>query len=170
MTIEFKRLTAVDKSELIDLMNNPSVKRHIPLATGCFGENECKEFVAAKERMWEENGYGPWAFVVDGRFAGWGGLQPENGEADLCLVLHPDYWGLGKTFYNEIIRRAFGESGFEAVTVLLPTTRKNIKGLLRLGFRNDGQLKVAGEVFSRYRLVKAVMKATRRDGRNRECH
>ena len=142
MTTEFKRLTEVDSSEIIELMNNPLVRRHMPLATSCFGESDCEEFIA------------PWAFVVDGQFVGWGGLQRENGEADLGLVLHPDHWGLGKTLYSEIIRRAFGEMGFEAVTVLLPPTRKNIKGLLRLGFRKNGQLEVADKTFLRYRLEK----------------
>ncbi len=154
MATEFKRLTEVDKSEIIELMNNPLVRRHMPLANRCFGENDCEEFIAAKERMWEEEGYGPWAFVVDGQFVGWGGLQPENGEADLGLVLHPDHWGLGKTLYIEIIRRAFEEMGFESVTVLLPPTSKRIKGLLRLGFRKNGQLEVADKIFLRYRLEK----------------
>jgi hypothetical protein len=44
---------------------------------------------------WEE-WHGPWAFIVDGKFAGWGGLQPEEGDADLELVLHPDYWATEK--------------------------------------------------------------------------
>lgn len=154
MTTELKRLTEVDSSEIIELMNNPLVRRHMPLATSCFGESDCEEFIAAKERLWKEDGYGPWAFVVDGQFVGWGGLQRENGEADLGLVLHPDHWGLGKILYSEIIRRAFGEMGFEAVTVLLPPTRKNIKGLLRLGFRKNGQLEVADKTFLRYRLEK----------------
>lgn len=35
-------------------------------------------------------------FFVDGQFAGWGGLQQEDGDADLALVLHPDYWGLAE--------------------------------------------------------------------------
>ncbi|MEZ5566632.1 MAG: GNAT family N-acetyltransferase [Gammaproteobacteria bacterium] len=152
MATEFKRLTDVDKAEIIDLMNHPSVRRHMPLVTGRFGESECGAFISAKQRLWEEHGYGPWAFVVDGQFVGWGGLQPENGEADVALVLHPDHWGLGRMLYREIIDRAFGEMGLVAVTALLPATRKRVKGLLRLGFQEDGQLVVGGEQFIRYRL------------------
>ena len=48
--------------------------------------------------MWDEHGYGPWAFIINGEFAGWGGLQPEQGEADFALVLHPDFWGWEKGF------------------------------------------------------------------------
>jgi hypothetical protein len=51
-------------------MNDPAVRRHLPLARGEFGASECKSFVAVKERMWEVGGFGPWAFVLDGEFIG----------------------------------------------------------------------------------------------------
>jgi RimJ/RimL family protein N-acetyltransferase len=156
MNLEFKRLTEIDKSEIIELMNNPLVRRHMPLTSDDFDDRDCDEFIAAKEKLWTDHGYGPWAFIVDGHFVGWGGLQPENGEADLGLVLHPKSWGIGKVLYDEILERAFGEMGFESVTVLLPPTRKLIKGLLQLGFKADGALEVGGERFTRYRLEKQV--------------
>ena len=152
MGIVFKRLSEVDRSDIIGLMNDPLVRRHMPLAKGDFGPAECEEFVAAKERLWEEHGYGPWAFVLDGEFVGWGGLQPEGGEVDLGLVLHPKQWGLGKTLYREIISLAFGKLGFKSVTVLLPPSRTRVSGILLLGFTPDGEVEVAGERFIRYRL------------------
>ena len=156
--IEFNRLTEIDKSEIIELMNNLLVRRQMPLLKGVFGDKDCDEFIAAKERLWIDNGYGPWAFVVNGQFVGWGGLQPEHGEADLGMVLHPKYWGIGKTLYGEIIDRAFGEMGFETITVLLPPTRKRMKGLLRLGFKREGELMIGEERFIRYRLDKREAK------------
>lgn len=150
--IEFKRLTEVDNSDIIELMNNHLVRRQMPLLVDDFSESVCNNFIAAKEQLWNDYGYGPWAFIVDGQFAGWGGLQPENGEADLGLVLHPNYWGIGKLLYNEIISRAFGEMGLKSVTVLFPPTRTRIKGLLRLGFREDSELEIGNERFIRYRL------------------
>ena len=154
MNIEFKRLTEVDASEIIELMNNPLVRRRMPLTTDNFDESDCDGFIAAKEQLWAAHSYGPWAFVVDGQFVGWGGLQPEKGDADLALVLHPNHWGKGKALYDEIIDRTFGEMGFESVTVLLPPSRKRVKGLLRLGFKADGELEIGEERFIRYRLNK----------------
>lgn len=154
MNIEFRRLTEIETSEIIELMNHPLVRRQMPLINDNFDESDCDAFIAAKERLWAEYGYGPWAFVIDGQFVGWGGLQPENGEVDLGLVLHPNHWGVGKALYDEIIDRAFGEMGFETVTVLFPPTRMRIKGLLRLGFKEDGELEIGGERFIRYRLEK----------------
>ena len=152
MRLEFKRMSEVDNAEYIALNLNPLVRRQMPLTGGSFGEKECQEWVASKEKQWDEHGYGPWAFIIDGKFAGWGGLQYENGDADLGLVLHPDYWGTGKVIYEEIIKRAFGEMKLESVTILLPPSRIRIKGILRLGFREDGEVEIEGERFIRYRL------------------
>jgi len=152
MNLEFKRLTEVDKSAIIALMNHPLVRREMPLTSEHFSEADCDHFIGSKEWLWAKFGYGPWAFVIDDQFAGWGGLQSENGDADLAVVLHPNYWGTGKAIYDEIIQRAFGEMGFESVTVLFPPTRMRVRGLLRLGFQVDGELEIEGERFIRYRL------------------
>ena len=125
----------------------------MPLLTDDFNESACDTFITAKEELWAKYGFGPWAFFVNDQFAGWGGVQPEHGEADMALVLHPGYWGIGKVLYNEIISRAFGEMGFRSVTVLFPTSRTRIKGLLRLGFKEDGELEVGNERYIRYRKV-----------------
>jgi [ribosomal protein S5]-alanine N-acetyltransferase len=152
MTIEFKRLSEVNKSDIIELMNNHLVRRQMPLLTDHFDESACDRFIAAKESLWIDHGYGPWAFVVDDQFAGWGGLQPENGEADLALVLHPNYWGLGKVLYAQIIDKAFNEIGLKSITVLFPPSRTRIKGLLRLGFKEEGEVEVGNKRFIRFRL------------------
>lgn len=154
MTLELRRLTDASTADLIELMNHPLVRRQMPLTQDNFSEHDALNFVAGKERLWAEHGYGPWAFFIDGRFAGWGGLQPEAGDADLGLVLHPDFWGSGKAIYDEIVRRAFAEMGFDSVTVLLPPSRTRVRGLARLGFTEDGELELAGERFLRYRLLK----------------
>lgn len=154
MNIEFKRLSEVDKSYIIDLMNNSLVRRQMPLLKRDFSEIDCEKFVISKEKMWEEDGYGPWAFVIDNQFAGWGGVQPDNGEADLALVLHPKFWGIGKVLYKKIIRKAFDELGLNSVQVLFPPSRTRIQGLLKLGFNKEGEIKVGNEQFIRYRLNK----------------
>ena len=162
--IRFARFDEVDRSEMIALMNHPLVRRHMPLMKGEFSDSDCKKFVASKERLWACHGYGPWAFFVDGKFAGWGGLQPENGEVDMALVLHPDYWGIGGVMFKRILHRAFAEMKLKTVTVLLPASRKRVGGLLRLGFYEDGELNVMGGKFIRYRLNSDGSGATR------SCH
>ena len=84
-----------------------------------------------EKKQQQDHGYGPWAFLVDNKFAGWGGLQYENGDADLALVLHPQYWGFSKKIFNEIIRRAFNEMWMESITILFPPLQEiNLKGFI----------------------------------------
>ncbi|MEO1088486.1 MAG: GNAT family N-acetyltransferase, partial [Acidobacteriota bacterium] len=113
MHLEFRRLREINRADIVALHKNPQVRRQMPLSDDDFDEAACEQWVAGKEEQWEKYGYGPWAFRVDGKFAGWGGLQYEAGDADLGLVLHPDYWGMGKTIYKKIIRLAFEEMGLE---------------------------------------------------------
>jgi GNAT superfamily N-acetyltransferase len=151
--IEFKRLPDVDPADLITLMNDPRVRRHMPLARGAFGPAECARFVAAKERLWAEHGYGPWAFVIGGAFAGWGGLQPEGEDVDLGLVLRPEFWGAGRALYARIAAHAFDVLRAPSIIVLLPPSRVRVSGVLQLGFQLDGEIVVGGERFVRYRLL-----------------
>lgn len=152
MNIAFKRLTEVDKKDIIDLMNNEKVRRQMPLFIGEFNEEICKKFILSKEQLWLLHGYGPWAFVLNNEFIGWGGLQPENGDADLALVLHPDHWGLGKHLYKEIVKRAFGEMKLTSITVLFPPSRTRVQGLIRLGFKKEQELTIDKHQFIKYRL------------------
>ena len=154
MAIEFKHLSEAYKEDIIELMNNPLVRRQMPLTSDNFDEDDYEAFIAGKQKLWDEFGYGPWAFMVDGRFAGWGGLQPEGEDVDLAIVLHPDFWGMGKSIYDLIIEYAFEERGFDSVIILLPPSRTRIKGVLRLGFEQDGEMAFFGERFIRYRLYR----------------
>jgi hypothetical protein len=67
--LEFKRMSEVSNAEYIALNLNPLVRREMPLTDDNFGEKECQEWVASKEKQWDEYGYGPWAFFINGKFA-----------------------------------------------------------------------------------------------------
>lgn len=159
MHIKLARLGQINMDEIIALNTNERVLKQMPLAEGSvFDENACIAWVKGKEQQWAENGYGPWAILVDGKFAGWGGFQKEDDDADLALVLHPQYWGCGKQIFDEMIRKAFGEMGFESITILLPPSRTKLKGIYALGFEQDGEMIYDGVRFIRYRLKKSNLK------------
>jgi len=138
------------------MMNEPRVRRLMPLSADGFDAAACGRFVAGKEAMWAEHGYGPWAFFVAGEFAGWGGLQPEGGDADLGIVLHPNYWGYGKLIYDRLLTHAFGPMNLDSITILLPPERTRTRAVLRLGFQRDGEVELGGVRFLRYRLHKSM--------------
>lgn len=152
--IEFVRLGEVAEEQIIDLMSNEKVAAYMPLLAGGFDTEQCKAFLQAKQQLWDEHGYGPWAILINGEFAGWGGVQPEHGEADFGLVLHPRFWGWGRKIFKEVIAHAFNQMNLPSITILLPPSRPNTGAVARLGFVDDGQVTVDGEVFRRFRLTR----------------
>jgi len=152
--IEFVQLFEVKQEQIIDLMNNEMVGKQLPLLAGGFSAENCRTFLKAKQQQWDDHGYGPWAFLIKGKFAGWGGLQPEHGDADFALVLHPEFWGWGRKIFNKVKDRAFNQMNLSSITILFPPSRPNSKAVTRLGFVDDGQLTVGGELFKKFRLTK----------------
>lgn len=153
--IEFVHLGEIGEEKIISLMNNEQVGAQLPLLAAGFSAENCRDFLASKKQLWEAHGFGPWAFVIKGEFAGWGGLQPEQGEADFALVLHPAYWGWGRKIFNKVKDQAFDQMGFDSITILFPPSRLNSKAIYRLGFVEDGEMRVDGELFRRFRLNKS---------------
>ena len=153
--ISFVHLQEIREEELIKLMNNKKVGEQMPLLAEGFSRENCQAFLKAKVELWEEHGYGPWAFLIKGEFAGWGGLQYEQGEADFAMVLHPKFWGWGRKIFQLIKDQAFNQIGLDSITVLFPPSRTNSRAIIRLGFTEDGEVSVDGIVFMRFRLNKS---------------
>jgi len=151
--IEFVHLYDVQENQIIDLMNNELVGKQLPLLAGGFSAENCRDFLAAKQRLWDEHGFGPWAFLIKGEFAGWGGLQPEKGDADFALVLHPKFWGWGRKIFDKVKDWAFNQMNLDSITILFPPSRLNSKAITRMGFVEDGQMSIDGELFVRFRLA-----------------
>lgn len=153
MDIKFTRLTEVSSTAIIELMNHPLVRRQMPLLTDTFTEKDYTDFILKKEELWSDYGYGPWAFTIQERFIGWGGLQPENTNTEIALVLHPDFWGYGNEIYKRIIDYAFNDLCLTSIILLFPTTRTNVNGLSRLGFKQESIIIIEGLEFIRYRIM-----------------
>ncbi|MGH1360450.1 MAG: GNAT family N-acetyltransferase [Burkholderiaceae bacterium] len=154
--IELTDLQTVQIDQLISLMNDQKVRKHLPLLDQNFSVASCREFLKSKEALWAQHGYGPWAFVIQNQFAGWGGLQPEHGEADFALVLHPKFWGWGRRIFDKIKAQAFGPMNLQTITALLPTSRSNARAITRLGFVEQDQLTINQVDFTRYRYCRAA--------------
>ena len=158
--IEFVRLTEVDVAAVAALLNEPRNARHMPLASA-FTLGEAVGWVAAKDAQWAANGYGPWAVLVAGEFAGWCGFQAEPGGADFGLVLRPSHWGHGQAITKRALQIGFADLGLDAVLVALPHSRTPDRAMAGLGFAPDGEVSYAGARFRQYRLTHEVWSARR---------
>jgi len=152
--IAFVRLTEVPLEAVLALLNEPRLGRHMPLAGQGFTPESAAEWVAAKDGQWARNGYGPWAVLVDGELAGWGGFQREENGADFALVLAPAFWGHGAEITGAALDRGFTELGLDEVVIALPYSRSPARVVARLGFLPAGEVVYDGAAFRQYRLTR----------------
>lgn len=148
--ITFARLREVDPAEIAAHMSDPRVAEHMPLLSMTWDTDVAKKFIASKEKCWARDGLGHWAFLLDGRYIGWGGFQKEVDEWDFGLVLRHDAFGLGLRIAEKAIEFAVADDRIPFVTFLLPPSRENLGTLRRLGAKQIGQTKYDGATFLKY--------------------
>lgn len=151
-TVTLVPLEEVSDEALMALMNHPKVGRFLPLLQGKFDLEMCHRFRATKAEMWSTHGYGPQGVLINGRFAGWGGVQPEGDDVDFALILHPEFWGYGKQMFETLKAHLFADGQLPSITALFPPERANRNAIRRLGFVEDGSVTIEGSPFIRFRL------------------
>ncbi|WP_240754376.1 GNAT family N-acetyltransferase [Lampropedia aestuarii] len=152
MGLSLHAFSDIPVQQWMTLLKHPDVIRHMPLADTNWDEAAIAAWAQGKDTQWKENGYGPLAIRMDGQFAGWGGFQQEDGEADFALVLFPEYWGQGSQIFHHFMRCRTA-LGIETVSVLLPPSRLRTRGLKRLGFEHVADVLHAGQRFHKFRVA-----------------
>ena len=148
---------------MVELLNEPRNARHMPLSSEVTAESAAA-WVAAKDGQWATHGYGPWAVLVSGTFAGWGGFQREENGADFALVLVPRFWGHGTAITRAALDCGFDELGLDAVLIALPFSRSPDRAVRRFGFVPDGVVTYGGTAFRQYRLSRDDWRRARETG------
>ena len=150
LKLDLLPIASAPRELVIAQMNDTRVRRHLPLATGVFDDAAYEGFITGKEAMWREYGYGPWAFFIDDRYAGWGGLQPDDGEAELALVLCPWAFGYGRMIAARVIDWGFRDCSFSRILIYLPESRSVDRYLYRKSCIREGCVTFEGIVFTRH--------------------
>lgn len=138
---------------VVKLLNEPRNARHLPLFEK-FRDESAADWVHGKDAQWAAHGYGPWAVLLNGDFAGWGGFQRKENGADFALVLSPQYWGNGAEITRVALDRGFADLGLAEVIMALPYTRNPTRAVARYGFVPDGEVTYGGAPFRQYRLTR----------------
>jgi ribosomal-protein-alanine N-acetyltransferase len=147
--IVLRRMQEIETEAWVAMMNHPKLAKHLPLLRTPFTLEDAKEFVLIKESYWETHGYGPWALLNQNKLMGWGGFQPCQEQAELALVLQPNWWGWGKECLQKFIEHN-SYSRLTQLIVRLPNSRKNLRGMERLGFQQQGVTFIDGNLFFQF--------------------
>lgn len=152
MPYTFARLTQVPLDTLVQQMNDPKVRAHLPLLSGQWTRADAQAFVTAKEAHWQRDGLGHWAIFKGDDYVGWGGFQKEGEEWDFGLVLSAAHFGAGMAITLQALAFARSQPQIPFVTFLLPPSRPRLRGLERLGARPAGRVSYDGQTFVKFAL------------------
>lgn len=145
-------MTYPSTDEWVSLLNDPDVLLHMPLHSGPMEADACAEWARCKAGIWNSPAdMGPWSIYVDGDFAGWGGLQPEqDNEAGIAVVLHKRYWGNGLPIARMLIDRYRNAGGNCPIVVLLAKSRNAVGAMQRFGLEYVGNVDEGGQTFDKF--------------------
>lgn len=149
---ELKNLDEVDPSDLLRVLSNPRIAKHLPLFDPNIDLEWVEKWVKNKMALWNIPELGPYAILKDGDVVGWGGYQPDSDFAELAIVLAPSSWGIGRAVVEEINNRwkKFGDD--RKLVFYLPHTRNLDLISARLGATRVGETEVLGVKFEIFEL------------------
>lgn len=137
MTVQLVALDVVPADDLLAVLNDPRLARHMPLWSA-FDPAGLADWIEAKQQLAVPAGLGPRAVLLDGDCVGWAGLQPEPYGLDLAVVLAPRAWGAGQDVVRQLLADA-AAAGIEQVQLALPPSRRVDGWLARHGWQPTGE-------------------------------
>ncbi|WP_375689326.1 GNAT family N-acetyltransferase [Pseudooceanicola sp. LIPI14-2-Ac024] len=154
MTLFFRRVEPCDLDFMAEVFSRPEVVAHRPDPTPDSRE-VCADKLVRDIAHWDRHGFGRWTVEAARRPVGFGGLTVVEDSRDLNVSyhVHPDHWGHG---HASAIAAHAVEHGFG--TLRAPRLRGLVRAanpasarvLLKLGFREDGEVTLHGAPTLRY--------------------
>ncbi|WP_444945252.1 N-acetyltransferase [Microbulbifer sp. VTAC004] len=132
-TVEFRRLNAINQKELLAVLNEDKLRMHL-IDHAYFDDNSLKHWVEAKLIVDSLPGCRVRAVCIEGKIAGWCGIQPDDHGYELAIVLSQKFWGLGISLFKILMRWA-NEFKHKEVLFHLLDTRPDYKVLSKIASR-----------------------------------
>ena len=153
MNLTFRRFSNQDTDDVNRLLNDTSIRRHLPLArsAGTFSAEFVQQWIVQSVSHWQTHGYGTWCIECDGDFIGWGGCQALENEREFVLVVHRQAMGVGISLIRQVLEHALREFGDGSMVVVLPVSRPKSRLLYRVGFIEQQSVNINGCDFVQYR-------------------
>jgi len=145
--VAFEEIAPID---FLPILNKSSTRTHL-MAHEVFDLESVNTWMQGKMVVDATSGCKVRAIQVDHHLVGWCGIQLENDQYEIAIIIDDAYWGLGKTVFRDLMdwAKAFGHS---TVFIHLLHTRPEYKFLRKLS-KNVYQNELMGYQFTSYELV-----------------
>lgn len=128
--IQYINFDDIDVADLILLLNEERLRDHLVLHP-VFDSNNINEWVKNKVECNSLSGCRTRVIVVENKLAGWCGIQKDNDDYEIAIVLSESYWGNGSSVFKELLSWA-KKLGHQEVVIHLLETRPEYNFLKRI--------------------------------------
>jgi len=149
-TIKYLTFNEINPNEFIPFLNSQKIRQHLIDHT-LFDLDSIKAWIDSKIEVNCTHGCRVRAIVCNNHLAGWCGIQLEDGKYEFAIVIDGQYWGLGKTVFQDMMAWA-KELGHDEVFIHFLHTRPDYKFLQKIA-KNVYKTDMLGSQFTTYQLA-----------------
>ena len=157
LEIKYKELSIPSLQEWLELLEDPSIQKHMPLSVPNIDLDWVKNWLESKNLESKKSIFNLYSVWNYSKFSGWAGIQRDKEDYELSIVLKKEFWGLGKEIFNKLINDFSGSKIENSLFMYLPKTR-NIQLIAnRFGFKIIDEIEISGTKFSRLKIEYGIL-------------
>ncbi len=150
MAIKYQKLNRANPDDLLSLLNKQKIREHL-VEHVLFDSDSLMDWINAKVDVDAINGCKVRAINYNDQLAGWCGIQLEDGHYELAIIIDEQFWGVGKTVFQDMMGWA-KELGHNEVFIHFLHTRPDYKFLHKIA-KSVFETEMLGSKFTTYQLA-----------------
>lgn len=128
--IEYLNFELINSLDLMTVVNEESLREHL-IDHPYFDSASIKTWINDKIEIDAEPGCRVRAVLIEGKLAGWCGIQPDDKGFEIAIVISQRFWGFGVPIFNAMKSWA-RELGHKEVLFHLLDSRRKYKALEKI--------------------------------------
>lgn len=148
--IEYVKLNEVALTDFVSLLNKQKIREHL-IDHPLFDIVNAKAWIEAKLQVDCSPGCKVRAILVNKHLAGWCGIQIQDGQYEIAVIIDDKYWGLGVKIFREMMIWA-KNLGHKSIFIHFHHTRPEYRFLRKIS-KNVYESKLLGSKFTSYELA-----------------
>ena len=145
--IRYEKMSDVNPDDFIPVLNAEEIRNHL-VSHDLFDSVTICEWVKEKTKCGDTPGCRVRAIIVDNKLAGWCGIQKDNENYEIAMVISKSHWGIGTSVFQDLKSWA-KELGHNEVTIHLLETRPEYRFLTKASTKSY-KSKLLGRNFITY--------------------
>ncbi len=126
---KYEKINDINPDDFIPVLNDEKIRNHL-VVHDLFNSATIREWVKGKTECNDIQGCRIRAIIIDNKLAGWCGIQKDEENYEIAMVISKSYWGSGALIFRDLKSWA-KELGHNEVAVHLLETRPEYRFLTK---------------------------------------